>query len=233
MTTRRTYDPPTLSSLAQLRAGRLGRRVPQLVVGLLLYGWSMAMMVQAGLGLDPWDVLHEGLTRHVPLSFGQVVIVVGALVLLLWIPLRQWPGLGTLLNVVLIGLAADWGIAVLPTPDHVGVAATMLVAGVVLNGLAGALYIGTHLGPGPRDGLWLGIVRLTGCSVRMARTSVEITVVVIGFALGGTVGAGTVLYALAIGPLVQLFLPWVQVRLDLPCSAGPVPARDLAEPGRD
>lgn len=191
---------------------RLPRRLVQLVVGLWLYGATMAFMVEAGLGLDPWDVLHEGLTLHVPLTFGQVVIVVGAIVLLAWIPLRQRPGLGTVLNVLLIGIAVDVTLAQLPTPDTLGVRIAFLVVGVVGNGVAGALYIGADLGTGPRDGLWSGIVRRTGASIRLVRTALELTVLVIGFVLGGTVGLGTVLYALAIGPIVQTFLPLVEVR---------------------
>ena len=182
----------------------LGRLV-QLNVGLFLYGFTMAMMVEATLGLDPWDVFHEGVASRVPLSFGQVVIVTGAFVLLLWIPLRQLPGLGTVLNVVVIGLAADFGIAVIAQPDQLVWRVLLLVGGVVGNGFAGALYIGAALGPGPRDGLWLGLVRRTGRSIRFWRTTIEVTVLIIGFALGGTVGVGTVLYALTIGPIVQFF----------------------------
>lgn len=208
-----TYEPLTLTSLQQLRAGRLTFRFGQLMVGLILYGFTMAMLVESTLGLDPWDVFHQGLANHVPLTFGQVVIVVGAAVLVLWIPLRQWPGLGTVFNVIVIGLAADFGITVISRPDDLWLRSALLVAGIVGNGLAGALYIGSHLGPGPRDGLWLGLVRKTGMSVRLLRTSVEGTVLVIGFALGGTVGIGTVLYALSIGPIVQHFLPRVQARL--------------------
>jgi uncharacterized membrane protein YczE len=177
-----------------------------LVVGLLLYGFTMALMVQSGLGLDPWDVFHQGLTHHVPLTFGQVVIVVGAIVLLLWIPLRQRPGIGTLLNVLLIGLAADAGIAVMAAPDEMWARVTLLAIGVVGNGLAGALYIGARLGTGPRDGVWVALVERTGLSVRLIRTGIELTVLATGFLLGGTVGIGTALYALAIGPLVQFFL---------------------------
>jgi uncharacterized membrane protein YczE len=184
----------------------MGARLAQLVTGLLLYGFTMALMVQSGLGLDPWDVFHEGLTHHVPLSFGQVVIVVGAIVLLLWIPLRQRPGIGTLLNVVLIGLAADAGIALIAVPDALWARVTLLALGVVGNALAGALYIGARLGTGPRDGLWVALVRRTGLSIRLVRTSIELTVLATGFLLGGTVGIGTVLYALAIGPLMQIFL---------------------------
>jgi uncharacterized membrane protein YczE len=184
----------------------MGTRFTQLVVGLLLYGFTMALMVQAGLGLDPWDVFHEGLTHHVPLTFGQVVILVGAIVLLLWIPLRQRPGIGTVLNVILIGLAADAGIALVAVPEEMWARVSLLLLGVVGNGLAGALYIGARLGAGPRDGLWVALVERTGVSVRVIRTGLELSVLVTGFLLGGTVGVGTVLYALAIGPLVQFFL---------------------------
>ncbi len=190
----------------------LWARLVQLNIGLFLYGFTMAMLVESTLGLDPWDVFHEGVTQHVGLSFGQVVIATGAFVLLLWIPLRQMPGVGTVLNVIVIGLAADFGIAVIMQPDAMWLRILLLVGGVVGNGFAGALYIGAALGPGPRDGLWLGLVRITGRSVRLWRTVIEVTVLVIGFALGGTVGVGTVLYAVTIGPIVQLFLPLVQAK---------------------
>lgn len=191
----------------------ISARLVRLLLGLFLYGFTMAMMVESTLGLDPWDVFHEGLASHVPLSFGQVVILVGAVVLLLWIPLRQMPGIGTVLNVLVIGLAADFGIAVIAQPDALWLRGLLLVGGIVGNGFAGALYIGAQLGPGPRDGLWLGLVRRTGRSVRLWRTVIEVTVLVVGFVLGGTVGLGTVLYALAIGPIVQFFLPYTEVRL--------------------
>lgn len=203
-----------LGPIDQLRAGRLGRRLPQLYGGLVLYGLSMALMIEADLGLDPWDVLHQGLTRYVPLSFGTVTIIVGALVLLLWIPLRQRPGLGTFSNVVVVGLAADLGLWLTPSPDQLAIRIPMLVAGVVLNGLAGGIYIGSQFGPGPRDGLMTGLAARTGGSLRLIRTGIELTALALGFVLGGTVGLGTVLYALAIGPLVQFFLPRVMVRLD-------------------
>lgn len=183
------------------------RRLYQLYLGLVLYGASMALMVRASLGLDPWDVLHEGLTRHVPLTFGQVTIVVGALVLLAWIPLRQRPGLGTLSNVIVIGLAVDAMLAVLPAPSALPVQIAFLVGGVALNGLATAAYIGARFGPGPRDGLMTGLVARTGRSVRLVRTTIELAVLATGWLLGGTVGVGTVLYALAIGPLVHALLP--------------------------
>lgn len=222
---RRPYHLPRLTPGEQLRAGRLARRLLQLYAGLALYGFSMAMVVRADLGLDPWDVLHQGLTHYLPLSFGMVTIVVGALVLLLWVPLRQWPGLGTVSNVVVIGLAADAGLAVLSTPDGLVGRAVLMVTGIVLNGLAGAAYIGTHLGPGPRDGLMTGLSRRTGASLRLVRTGLEVSVLAVGFALGGTVGVGTVLYAVAIGPLVQLFLPRVAVRLEPTADAGAAPGR--------
>ena len=196
-----------LTPLQQLRAPRLPRRLGQLMVGLTLYGLSLAMMVEAHLGLDPWDVLHDGIAQRLPLSFGAVVILTGALVLLLWWPLREMPGLGTVANVVVVGLATDAALAVLEQPASLAGRSSLLVAGVVLNALAGALYIGAQLGPGPRDGLMTGLVRRTGWSVRVVRTSIEVGVLGIGFALGGIVGAGTVLYALAIGPLLQLFMP--------------------------
>ena len=181
-------------------------RLLQLVGGLWLYGATLALMVEAGLGLDPWDVFHEGMTHHVPLSFGQVVIATGAVVMLLWIPLRQRPGLGTVLNVILIGLAADATLVLVETPERLDVRVTYLVVGIVGNAFAGALYVGAGQGTGPRDGLWSGIVRRTGWSIRVVRTGLEVTVLVIGFLLGGTVGLGTVLYAVLIGPLVQVFL---------------------------
>jgi uncharacterized membrane protein YczE len=205
--------PTTLGPLQQLRAGRLARRLPQLYLGLALYGFSMAMMVRSDLGLAPWDVLHQGLARYLPVSYGTVTVLVGVVVLLLWVPLRLRPGLGTVSNVVVIGVAVDVGLAVLSTPSSLAARVLLLVLGVVGNGLAGAVYIGSQFGPGPRDGLMTGLARRTGLSLRLVRTGIEVLVLTLGFLLGGTLGAGTVLYALAIGPLVQLFLPVVGVRL--------------------
>jgi len=187
------------------------RRLVQLYVGLVLYGISLALMVRAQLGLDPWDILHEGLANRLPLTFGQVVIVVGALVLLAWIPLRQRPGLGTISNVFVIGLAVDAALAVLPAPEPMAWRIVFLVAGVVLNSVATAAYIGARLGPGPRDGLMTGLVARTGRSVRIVRTSIELSVLAGGWLLGGTVGVGTVLYAISIGPLVHVLLPRLTV----------------------
>ena len=208
-----------LGPLAQLRAGRLGRRLPQLYAGLVLYGVSLAMMVRGHLGLAPWDVLHSGLTRWLPLSLGQVIVVVSFLVLLLWVPLRELPGLGTISNAVVVGVAADGALALLDAPHAWWLRVGLMLGGVALNGLATALYIGSQLGRGQRDGLMTGLHRRTGRSLRLVRTGLEVAVVVLGLLLGGVAGLGTVLYALAIGPLAQLMLPWVTV--DLRDGAGP------------
>jgi uncharacterized membrane protein YczE len=184
------------------------RRFVQLQLGLVAYGVSMALMISAGLGLDPWDVLHQGLSEVTGLRFGWVVNIVGALVLLAWIPLRQRPGVGTVSNVLVIGPVADEALALLPEPRHLAVRIGMLVAGVLLNGVATGLYIGARLGPGPRDGLMTGFVaRRAGRSIRVVRTVIEVTVLAVGWLLGGTVGVGTALYALAIGPLAHAFIP--------------------------
>lgn len=202
-----------LGPIAQLRAGRLGCRLPQLVIGLWLYGTSLAFMVRASLGLAPWDVLHSGFIRHVPITLGQAVILFSFLVLLLWIPLREKPGLGTIANAVVVGLSADVTLAMLDRPETLGVRALFLIGAVVANGLATALYIGAQFGRGPRDGLMTGLHRRTGISLRLVRTLLEITVVLLGLLLGGALGVGTGLYALAIGPLTQLMLPWCTVEL--------------------
>lgn len=185
---------------------RLGRRLIQLYIGLTLYGASSALLVESGLGLEPWGVLHQGLAELTGLTIGVVSIFVGAAVLLLWIPLRQRPGLGTVSNVFVVGLAMDATLALVPDTDALAARVPLLVAGIVLNGVATGLYIAAAFGPGPRDGLMTGLHRRTGRSIRLVRTAIELAVVATGFALGGTVGIGTVLYAVAIGPLAQLFL---------------------------
>ncbi|MFJ8536772.1 YitT family protein [Streptomyces sp. NPDC093591] len=190
----------------RLTQGHLIRRLAQLYVGLALYGASSALLVEAGLGLEPWGVLHQGLAERTGLTIGVVSIVVGAAVLLLWIPLRQRPGLGTVSNVFVVGIAMDGTLALVPEAHTLAVRIPLLLAGILLNGVATGLYIAARFGPGPRDGLMTGLHRRTGRSIRLMRTAVEIAVVVTGFALGGTVGAGTLLYALSIGPLAQLFL---------------------------
>jgi uncharacterized membrane protein YczE len=182
-------------------------RLTQLYAGLLLYGASEALLVEAELGVVPWDVLHQGLARTVGLTIGLWAILVGVIVLLLWIPLRQRPGLGTVSNVLLVGLSLDATLAVLPDlPDALPVRVGLVVAGVVLNAFATAAYVGARLGPGPRDGLMTGIAA-RGRSLRVVRTAIELVVLLLGLALGGTIGLGTLAYALLIGPLVHLLLP--------------------------
>ncbi|WP_054052645.1 YitT family protein [Alloactinosynnema sp. L-07] len=186
-----------------------GRRLPQLFGGLALYGASMALQIEATLGLAPWDVLHEAMHKRSGLSFGTITAITGVLVMLCWIPLRQRPGVGTIANIALISVSVDVGLWLLPTPESLAPRVLFLTAGIVLNGLATAAYIGARLGPGPRDGLMTGVAARTSVSIRWIRTGIEVTVLVTGWLLGGTVGLGTALYAVAIGPLAQAFLPWV------------------------
>lgn len=196
-----------LGPLAQLRTGRLARRLPQLYLGLVAYGVSLALMVRGDLGLAPWDVLHSGLIRHVPITLGQAVVVMSFVVLVLWIPLREKPGLGTISNALVVGFSADATLALLDRPGALALRLALMLGGIALCGFASALYIGAQLGRGPRDGLMTGLARRTGLSLRLVRTGLEVAVVVVGLLLGGALGPGTVLYALAIGPLTQLWLP--------------------------
>ncbi len=211
--------------LTPIPVDRRPRRFVQLIVGLLLYGFTMGMMVRAVLGLDPWDVFHQGLTalvnRWVPLSYGTVITIVSVFVLLLWIPLRQRPGIGTVANAAIIGFATDATLRVLPEFSNLTVRIVVLALAIVGNALAGALYIGAGLGPGPRDGLMTGLVARGVGSVRLVRTTIELSVLGIGWVLGGVVGVGTVLYALAIGPLLHLLLPRLQVRSRALVAAAP------------
>jgi uncharacterized membrane protein YczE len=194
-------------------------RLAQLFGGLALYGFSDALLVRAGLGLSPWDVLHQGLSRRTSLSIGTWVIVVGVIVLLLWLPLRQRPGFGTISNVIVIGVVLDLSLAWVPALSGAALRVVILLAGVLLNALATALYIGARLGPGPRDGLMTGLAA-RGYSLRLVRTAIEVTVLVSGVLLGGTAGVGTVLYAVSIGPLVHLLLPLLTVRQAPPVVTG-------------
>jgi uncharacterized membrane protein YczE len=182
------------------------RRLIQLFTGLVLYGVSDSMLLLAGLGVDPWDVLHQGLARRTGVPTGTWAIIVGAAVLLLWIPLRQRPGLGTLCNVVLVGAVIDGVLATVTPPHSLAVRAAVMVSGVALNGVATGLYIGAGLGPGPRDGLMTGYAA-RGHSLRLVRTCIEVTVLLAGWLLGGTVGVGTLVYAACIGPLAHVFVP--------------------------
>ncbi|WP_019868867.1 membrane protein YczE [Salinispora oceanensis] len=201
---------------------RPARRLTQLYAGLGLYGVSMALLIRSGLGLDPWDVFHQGIAGHTGLSFGTVTIAVGALVLLLWIPLRQRPGLGTVSNVVVVGLVVDATLALLPADLPLATRTALLVGGIVANGTASGLYLGSRLGPGPRDGLMTGFVaRRPRFSIRLVRTTIEVAVLGLGWLLGGAVGPGTVAYALTIGPLTQFVLP--RVTVPPPPNPTPVP----------
>ncbi|MGI8608725.1 MAG: YczE/YyaS/YitT family protein [Candidatus Dormibacteria bacterium] len=186
------------------------RRLTQLFVGLVLYGVSDAMILGARLGADPWDVFHQGLARRTGWAVGTSAIVVGAAVLLLWIPLRQRPGFGTLANVVVIGAVINIVLPLMPRSPGLATGIALLLAGVLLNGIATAAYIGAGLGPGPRDGLMTGYAA-RGHSIRVVRTGIEVTVLAAGFLLGGTVGIGTLVYALAIGPLAHTFIPLLAI----------------------
>ncbi len=181
-------------------------RLAQLYAGLALYGISSSLLVLAGLGLDPWDVFHQGLSRTFGLAIGTWAIIVGVAVLLLWIPLRQRPGIGTVSNVILVGLTMNVVLGHVQAPHALAARIACLLCGVFLNGVATGAYIGAGLGPGPRDGLMTGLAA-RGLSIRVVRTGLEVTVLAIGWLLGGTVGVGTVVYALSIGPLAHLFIP--------------------------
>jgi uncharacterized membrane protein YczE len=206
------------------------RRLVQLFGGLALYGVSLALVLRAGLGLAPWDVLHQGLSQRTGFSIGVVLIAVSFLVLLAWVPLRQRPGFGTIANALLVGVFVDLTLQVVDDVDAWAWRVVLLLAGVLLNGLATALYIGASLGAGPRDGLMTGLVRRTGRSVRLVRTLIEVAVLALGFLLGGTVGVGTVLYAFAIGPIAHVLLPLVTIepRRSATPVVPPVPASDVA-----
>jgi uncharacterized membrane protein YczE len=199
------------------------RRLIQLYAGLVAFAFGEALIVRANLGVMSWDVLHQGLVRQIGLSIGVWSIIVGAVVLLLWIPLREKPGLGTVSNVLVIGACLDVFLSWLPQVDAMAGRIGLLLAGIVINGVASSAYIGASFGPGPRDGLMTGLVRRTGRSVRLVRTSIEVSVVIIGWILGGNLGVGTVLFALSIGPIIHVSLPALTIPRVRPAS-GPDPA---------
>ncbi|MEN5060742.1 hypothetical protein [Luteimonas sp. TWI1416] len=212
---------PTLANLgplAQLRAGRLPERLGRLLIGLWIYGLAIALMIRAAVGASPWDVFHLGATRHVPMSFGMVMVVTALAVLLAWIPLRQMPGLGTLANTFLLGPFADLHLLWLPMPEGLALRWAYMLGGVIACAFATALYVGAQLGPGPRDGLMTGLARRTGWSIRSVRTGIELSALVIGMLLGGTAGLGTLVFAFGVGPLTQRFLRPLAVRLDPPAA---------------
>jgi len=189
------------------------RRASQLVVGLFLYGFAIALIVRAAIGVSPWDVLTQGIVAQTGLSFGLVTNIVGGLVLLLWIPIRQKPGVGTVLNVLLVGPSAEFGLWLIPEQTNLVVRIALFAGGLALLAVATGLYIGAGYGPGPRDGLMTGIHRRWGIRIWIVRTAIEVTVLSIGWVLGGNVGIGTLLFALFIGPMVGVTLPLLRVRL--------------------
>jgi uncharacterized membrane protein YczE len=222
-----------LSLLTPIPADRRVRRFSQLIVGLLLYGFTMGLMVRAVLGLDPWDVFHQGVTKllnhWIDISYGTVITAMSVLVLLAWIPLRQRPGIGTILNAAMIGWTTDATLRLVPQTDNLTLRITYLVVAVIGNAVAGGLYIGAGLGPGPRDGLMTGLVAKGVGSVRVVRTSIELTVLGVGALFGGKLGIGTVIYAFAIGPLLHILLPRLQVRSGLPTSPSTTGPKDQPE----
>ncbi|MCE7004223.1 hypothetical protein LWC34_15465 [Kibdelosporangium philippinense] len=185
------------------------RRSAQLLIGLVLYGVSTAILSRSLLGLFPWGVLTDGLVKRTGLTFGTLTAIISVFVMLLWIPLRQRPGIGTIANIVVISIAVDLTRAIVPDQHILGWQIALMIGGIVLNAIATAVYVGPRLGPGPRDGLMTGLAARTGRSIRLVRTGIELTVLGVGWLLGGTVGIGTVLYALAVGPLMHLLLPFV------------------------
>ncbi|WP_045073920.1 YczE/YyaS/YitT family protein [Psychromicrobium lacuslunae] len=201
-----------------LTTDRLVIRLIRLFVGLVAYGFAIALMIRGSIGASPWDVFGQGLAHTTGLSFGLCTIIISAGVLLLWIPLRQKPGFGTVANAVLIGVFADAGLALLPRLDNLWAQIGLFLTGLVLLAFATALYVGAKLGPGPRDGLMTGLVRRTGKPVWIIRTGIEIVVVLIGFLLGGVVGPGTVVFALGIGPVTQFAFRCLFVDLRKPAE---------------
>ncbi|WP_375384144.1 YitT family protein [uncultured Microbacterium sp.] len=188
------------------------RRVLQLLIGLVLYGFGCALTVEAGLGVDPWTVFAQGISVHTGIGIGWVASILGVLVLLLWIPLRQKPGIGTIANILLVGTAIEAGLAIVPPISGLIAQCAVLIAGIVMVAIASGLYIGAHFGPGPRDGLMTGMHARFGWPIWACRLSVEATVLVAGWLLGGTVGIGTVLFATLIGPLVHIALPLLSTK---------------------
>lgn len=196
-----------------LSSHHLGIRLVRLLLGLAMYGLAIAMMIRGNLGASPWDVFGQGLSRTSGISFGLCTIAISGAVLLLWIPLKQRPGFGTIANAILVGVFADLGLLFIPQASHLALQTLLFSGGLFLLAFATALYIGAGLGPGPRDGLMTGLVRVSGRPVWLIRTGIELSVVVAGFLLGGVVGAGTAAFAVGVGPLTQVTLRWLQVDL--------------------
>jgi uncharacterized membrane protein YczE len=217
---------PDTSRVAPLRARLVAppvaRRLIQLYAGLVLFGVSAGMLLLARLGVDPWDVFHQGLSRRIGLGVGTWTIIVGVLVMFLWIPLHQRPGLGTISNVLVVGSVIDLMLALIPPVHGLLARYVVMASGVVLNGIATGAYIGAGLGPGPRDGLMVGLAA-RGHSIRVVRTCMELTVLATGWLLGGTVGIGTVVYAAGIGPVAHVFIPILAIRAPSPGVDAPRP----------
>jgi uncharacterized membrane protein YczE len=189
----------------------IARRIVQLLIGLVLYGIALSLMVRAGIGVAPWDVLSQGIMKQTGIPFGLVTNIVGAFVLVLWIPIRQKPGVGTIANVLLIGPSAELGLALVPPAQSLIASAALFAGGLVLLAIATGLYIGARLGPGPRDGLMTGAHKRFGWPIWIVRTSIEVSVLAIGWVLGGNVSIGTLLFAVLIGPMVSVTLPLLRV----------------------
>lgn len=205
--------------MSRLRDRRLPRRITQLLVGLFLYGLGIAFMVRGEIGAAPWDVLSQGISRHVPLSFGVITILTSVVVLLLWLPLRQRYGVGTLLNALLVGPSADVGLLLIPVGQPLWLRIGFFVIGLLVLAAATGLYIGAHFGPGPRDGLMTGLHKRTGWPIWIVRTGIEIVVVAVGWSLGGNVGIGTLAFALLVGPLCQYFMRIFAIRIPAPAKS--------------
>lgn len=205
--------------MSRLRGRRLPRRITQLLVGLFLYGLGIAFMVRGEIGAAPWDVLSQGISRHVPLSFGVITILTSVVVLLLWLPLRQRYGVGTLLNALLVGPSADVGLLLIPVGQPLWLRIAFFVIGLLVLAAATGLYIGAHFGPGPRDGLMTGLHKRTGWPIWIVRTGIEIVVVAVGWSLGGNVGIGTLAFALLVGPLCQYFMRIFAIRVPAPAKS--------------
>lgn len=201
------------------------RRVAQLLIGLFLYGAGCALTVEAGLGVDPWTVFAQGLSLRTGIGIGWITNIVGFFVLLLWIPLRQKPGIGTIANILLVGTSMQLVLAVVPPVDGIFAQLATLLGGILVVAVASGLYIGARFGPGPRDGLMTGLNSRLGWPIWLCRALVELTVLAVGWLLGGTVGIGTVLFAALIGPLVHVALPLLDTRRD-------APARDRSHGGQ-
>jgi uncharacterized membrane protein YczE len=199
--------------VSRVHGRRLTRRIVQLLIGLFLYGMGIAFMVRGEIGAAPWDVLSQGIARHVPLSFGVITILTSIVVLILWLPLRQKYGVGTVLNALLVGPSADVGLLLIPVGQPLWLRIAFFIIGLLVLAAATGLYIGARFGPGPRDGLMTGLHARTGRPIWVVRTGLEIIVVAIGWSLGGNVGIGTLAFALLVGPLCQFFMRIFDVKI--------------------